>query len=516
MSTLNSGGRRSIDGPVRRRLSAKDNHLSNNTEELPDINSEVVESPVAVAEEAVSVAPEEPIFVYHKARKPGLGLKWMRTLAVGVLVVGVAAGGWFGYKAVSAAHTIIARSNGGAPALTAKKLDLSQLKNEGDGRINILILGIGGQGHEAPNLSDTIMVMSVDPQTKDAAMLSIPRDLYVKIPATARTGVQYGKINAANAYGGPELAAQVVSNVIGVPIHYYVLLDFSGFRQAVDAVGGVDINVATALYDSTYPCDDERGGFCPLSIAAGLQHMNGTIALRYSRSRHSTSDFDRAARQQQVIVALRQKSLQLSTLTNPVKLTGLIDAVGSHVKTDLQPTELTKMAALMKDIDLAKMPQKVLDTSSAEALLNGGINIIPAAGYIEVPKAGTFDYSEIQNLVKNLFSDHYVIQENARVEVQNGSGVAGLGGVVATSLKAAHYNVGDPVNASSHYGATMIYDYTGGKKPYTINYLEHRFGVKAQKATAPTPTVGAGGVAVPAPEIRIILGSDYKSARTSG
>ena len=314
---------------------------------------------------------DEPVFVYKKPKKVHGGVfKAARWIAFAILALVVVAGGWFGYKTISAAHSIIGKSNGVAPAL-AGVLDLTKLKGEGDGRVNILILGIGGEGHEAPNLSDTIMVMSIDPKTKDAAMLSVPRDLYVKIPATAKTGQQYGKINAANAYGGPELSARVVSNVIGVPIHYYVLVDFSGFRSAIDAVGGVDINVPTAIYDPSYPCDNERGGYCPFKIAAGPQHMDGIVALRYARSRHSTSDFDRAARQQLVISALRTKALQLSTLTNPVKLSNLIDSLGSHVKTDIQAKEITKLAGLAKDIDVSKMPQKVLDTDSKDALLVG-------------------------------------------------------------------------------------------------------------------------------------------------
>jgi hypothetical protein len=199
-----------------------------------------------------------------------------------------------------------------------------------------------------------------------------------------------------------------------------------------------------------------------------------------------------------------------------VKLTQLIDAVGSHLKTDIQPNEIKKMAALAKDIDVAKMPQKVLDTSSKDALLLGGTNLIAGAGYIELPKAGNFNYSDIQDLVKNIFKDHYLIDENARLEIQNGSGIPGLAGSVAKSLLAAHYNVGEPKNADGLYATTVIYDYTGGKKPYTINYLEQRFKVKAKKVVAPTPTVDVNGVSVPAPEIRIILGSDYKSASTSG
>lgn len=525
MTTPNPGGRRSLDGPIRRPSSmTRQAHVSNNADAAtPEYVAPVEFNPAVVAaytepepaREVPSALLEKPVFIYRKPKVArGNMMRGLQVFALVMLVAGLCAGGWFGVKAFSAARSIIGKSNGVAPAL-AGVLDVTKLKGEGDGRVNILILGIGGQGHEAPNLSDTIMVMSIDPKTKDAALLSIPRDLYVKIPASDSTRTQYAKINAANAYGGPELAARTVSNVIGVPIHYYVIIDFSGFRQAVDAVGGVDINVAKAISDPDYPCDNERGGYCPLRIAAGMQHMNGAVALRFARSRKSTSDFDRAARQQMVISALRTKALQLSTLTNPVKLSSLIDAIGSHIKTDIQPKEITKLSNLAKDIDTSKMPQKVLNTDSKDALLVGGTNIIDGAGYIEVPKIGNFNYSDIQDIVKNIFVDHYLIDENAKLEVQNGSGIPGLAGNTVKSLQAAHYNVGDPTNAVDRYTSTVLYDYTGGKKPYTINYLEQRFKVKAQKLTAPTPVADANGVVASAPQIRIILGSDFKATTTS-
>jgi hypothetical protein len=152
-----------------------------------------------------------------------------------------------------------------------------------------------------------------------------------------------------------------------------------------------------------------------------------------------------------------------------------------------------------------------LDTSSQDALLVGGTDIFPGAGYIEVPKLGNFDYTDIQDMVKNIFTDHYITDENAVVEVQNGSGIPGIAATVVKSLEAAHYNVGEPVNADKPYAATILYDYTGGKKPYTINYLEQRFKVKAQRMTAPAPTKDEAGAAVAAPQIRIILGSNYKA-----
>jgi LCP family protein required for cell wall assembly len=488
MTTLGPQGRRQFDGPARR-----------------------VKTPVAsarVESEPISSAPieySEPIFEYKKSKKPRrfkLGRKVILSLLGLVLIVG----GYIGFKALAATHNIISKSHGSAPGLS-DNITLTQLKGEGAGRVNILLLGIGGAGHDGPNLSDTIIVMSIDPKTKDVAMLSIPRDLYVKIP-----GYGTGKINGANSDGGPLLAEKVISNIIGVPIHYYLQIDFSGFKQAVDAVGGVDVTVQKTLSDYLYPCDDtgpNKFKYCPIYFKAGLHHFNGTQALEFARSRETTSDFDRAARQQLVIVALRQKALEASTLTNPIKLGALIDAIGNHVKTDMQLSDMKKLALIAKDIDSTKIVQKVLSTGPDGLLVESGPFVPTGAGYIEVPAAGTFNYTDIQDLVKGIFADHYITDEAAKLEVQNGSGTPGIAGTVVKSLLAAHYNVAQPLNAPDHYTKTVIYDYTIGKKPYTINYLEQRFGVKAQKATPPVTADGS----IP-PEIRIIIGSDYKLPTT--
>ncbi len=419
---------------------------------------------------------------------------------------------WFGWQTLNAAHKIIAHPGPGSAALAGKQLAPSQLKGEGSGRVNILVLGIGGEGHSGPDLSDTMMVWSIDPQTKDAAMLSIPRDLYVQIP-----GHGYGKINSANALGGPQLAEQVVENVIGVPIDYYVLIDFSGFKQAVDAVGGIDFNVPTALDDPLFPCDDntrDANDYCPIHFMPGFQHMDGEQALEYSRSRETTSDFARAARQQQVLVALRAKALSASTLTNPIKLTELIDAVGDHLKTDLQLGDLERLALLAKDVDPTKVTQNVISADPPNPLLNVGY-LIPGAGSIELPKAGEFNYSAIQDFVQNIFVDHYLTQENALIQVENGSGQTGLAAEVVNSLAEAHYNVEAPGNAAAPVTQTVIYDYTNGAKPYTIHYLEQRFGVQAQVEPAPTPEPLASGQQQAPPQIRIILGNDYHQPGTS-
>ncbi len=508
MSTPSSPEGRRLDGPVRRVAVPP---IAPTSEPVSRISAPVDKVPAAPAPVAESAAdtPDSATFVYKKPKKHG----WWRKvfLALGVLVLLTL--GWFGFKAVMAARNIIGGSAGLAPGL-ANTVDLTKLKGEGAGRVNILFLGVGGAGHEGAYLSDTVIVISLDPKTKDVAMLSIPRDLYVKIP-----GRGYGKLNSANAAGGPQLAKSVVEKVIGVPIHYTAQLDFAGFKQAIDAVGGVDIDVKKALRDPKYPCDagtKYANKHCPINFKAGPQHMNGAQALQFARSRESTSDFDRAARQQQVMVALRQKALGASTLTNPVKLSGLIDAIGSHAKTDLKLSEIQKLAKIAKDVDTNKITNRVLDTGKPDSLLVDGTGVFAGAGSIELPKRGNFDYSDIHDYVKNIFVDHYITSENARIEIQNGSGITGLAGGVVTSLKAAHYNVLVPTNADESYPKTVIYDYTNGKKPYTINYLEQRFGVKAQRTAAPSPSPVASPAAAvtTSPEIRIILGSDYKRTGT--
>ncbi|MFH0927967.1 MAG: LCP family protein, partial [bacterium] len=182
-------------------------------------------------------------------------------------------------------------------------------KSDNTGRTNILLLGVGGYGHEGPQLSDTILLVSLDREDKKVGIISIPRDLSVEIP-----GYGERKINSANAYGeekgqgeGPKLAAQVAESVFGMPVHYYVRVDFNAFQSIIDQIGGVDINVDRAFTDSQYPTNDY--GVETISFNAGWQHMDGQTALKYSRSRHGTggegSDFARSARQQKILNAVK-------------------------------------------------------------------------------------------------------------------------------------------------------------------------------------------------------------------
>lgn len=170
----------------------------------------------------------------------------------------------------------------------------------------ILVLGTDRRPDEAgPVRSDTLLLVVIHTEPPKVALLSIPRDLYVDIPGHGRN-----RINTANFFGGPALAAQTIAADFGVPVDRTVRLDFNGFRAIVDAAGGVDIDVPRRIVDNAYPT--ETYGTMRIVIPAGWQHMDGEMALRYVRTRHGSSDFDRVARQQQVVMALVKRLLEPS------------------------------------------------------------------------------------------------------------------------------------------------------------------------------------------------------------
>jgi hypothetical protein len=172
---------------------------------------------------------------------------------------------------------------------------------------------------------------------------------------------------------------------------------------------------------------------------------------------------------------------------------------------------MEQLAGIAKKIGGPDVTQTVIDTTGSDSLLINATNTIAGAGSIELPRAGEFDYSDIQSYVQNIFLGDSMQKENASIQVENGSGVTGQAAQVADSLEAASLNVSTPVNAPADYADTVIYDYTGGKDPYTIKYLESKFGVQATLATAPVPATAGGYV----PDIRIILGSSYQSTKTA-
>jgi polyisoprenyl-teichoic acid--peptidoglycan teichoic acid transferase len=277
--------------------------------------------------------------------------------------------------------------------ITTKPFELSGLADDGTGRTNILLLGKGDQGHSGQELTDTIMVLSLDRQSQRVAQISIPRDMRVQIP-----GYGVAKINSANAHGGVEAARQTVANMLDIPIHYYVVSDFSGIKDLVDAVGGLDVDVKQRLVDANYPCDDNQYKACGLRIEPGPQHMNGATALQYVRCRKGTcgDDFGRADRQQQILNLLRAKLVQWQLLINPTKLAPLTAALQRTLKTDLGSLQMLLAArAWQKAGDTGQPIRLVLHHGPGGYLVSaGGSDLLPADG----------SFAAIRQRVDSIFS----------------------------------------------------------------------------------------------------------------
>lgn len=215
---------------------------------------------------------------------------------------------------------------------------------------NILIVGIGWAWHQAGELADSIMLASLDEDRKAVTMISVPRDLYVSYG----TGGSAWKINALYPIGLSRkewisLLANKVSEVTGQSIHHYIVIDFTAFRYVVDALDGIEIDVTKDLYDNEYP--DYNYGYTIFSVKKWLQIFNGETALRYARSRHSTSDMDRSRRQQQIINAIKTKALSAGVITSPTKISEIIDATRKNINTDLTISDIVSMGTTFANID---------------------------------------------------------------------------------------------------------------------------------------------------------------------
>ena len=380
-------------------------------------------------------------------------------------------------------------------------------------RINIVLLGYGGPGHDGPYLTDSIMVLSLRPGTHEAIMVSLPRDLWVKIPALPNNRFMMGKLNSAYAIGsdrrnypnmrndwktltgGGDLTAATISQVIGQPVDYWVGVDFKAFRDVVDALGGVQINVPTALDDRRYP-RGETAGMMHIHFNPGLQQFDGERALEYARSRESTSDFDRSRRQQLIMVAVRQRVFSLNAIP---RLLSLLGALQDNVRTNLRPAEMRLLAGLagqFKDEDIRRV---AIDTSN---FLRNGYS--SDGQYVLQPLDPT--YGALHRYLAIALVDRSVLATRVPFQLQDGSGrywlPYGIGtpASILTSLLQAEGWDARPAPASTRRVAqTEILDGSGGSATTTVAWLKSYFG--AVVTTVPPPASG--------PAITVIIGSDF-------
>ncbi len=462
------------------------------------------------------------------SRRPISGQKrqahWGRRIAPIIFLLVIASGGIFGYRILAAGNKISSADS----SLIGQLKDLlfngeEFLNGEQDGRINILLLAIGGEGHKGQNLADTIMVASIRPKTNEVALLSIPRDLYVQVPNED----YYSKINAVHAYGevqkegqGPEAMREKVEEITGLPIHYYVRADFVAFKGIVDAVGGVNITIDNSFYDYWHKID----------FQAGTEKMNGERALAYVRARYvegpEGGDFKRAGRQQQILLALREKVFSVNTALDFRAVNAIISELSDNIRTDMQLWEMKRFFELARLIDHSAIHSVVL-TTGHNGVLTGGTEVlggVPAS----VLRTRTGDYSEIQNIAANIFSEgetltpsHEPAEEVTKeeipettpeeevpaetskptVEIRNGTNTAGLAAGTQEDLENKGYEVTTIGNAANRSTETTIV--------YIVN-SDATEGAKALAAelNTTTSTNTPEGEATSEAQVLIILGND--------
>jgi LCP family protein required for cell wall assembly len=397
------------------------------------------------------------------------------------------------------------------PTITEPPVQSSALPNvpippwDGKERLNILLIGSDQRPKEGTYNTDTLIVVSIDPVTKQVAMFSLPRDTVdVPMPSgplrNAYGAVYSRKINAlfTSVRNRPDLVPgtdvtrgynglkMVLGNLYGLDIKYFIEVNFDGFKQVVDSLGGVTINVQIPVTDESYPSD--TGRLARVYIPAGLQHMTGAEALVYARSRHSgQGDFDRAARQQRVLTSLREQA----DIANLVpRIPQLVDAVKKTVRTDIPQEELAKLAGLAGSVDTRNIRSYVFTPSRYGSEPSGD-----PRGYVLVPNV-----ARIRDAVSNAFSidpqledqrDAFA-QEGATVWVLNGTGKQGQASDVAGYLEYYGLTASAPVQKPDLKPATtsiVVYNGREAELPETVKYLEDTFGVTATTKNDPTARV---------------------------
>lgn len=371
---------------------------------------------------------------------------------------------------------------------------------------NVLLLGVDRrESLEEGVRADTLILVHVNPDGGWAGMLAIPRDSVVQVPGLGlqkiNTAYTYGFNNAARLYGegttpeagGGALAAETVEGFLGLEVDYIAQVDFRGFQRIVDTIGGISVDVERPLLDPAYPTEDF--GYERIYIPAGLQVMDGETALRYARSRHSSSDFDRSARQQQVLRAMLAEVRARGLLSQAALLPELARDLEASVSTTLPLSDLETLrglAALAAGLDTGRIVSLSLNPNDVRVVAEQGSDIY-------------WDPADVAAQVARLLAGPDGPGELARVAVLNGAGVHGLATRVSGRLEAQGFIVNPPADAPLPAERTLLIDYAG--RPETLRRLADTLGLDPGQvyttppADAPAPPFQA--------DIVLLLGADY-------
>lgn len=482
------------------------------------------------------------------------------------LIIGLILLGYLSWRVLSVTPSGLTTNNGNKQEfsfwkslslLTKFKLGVNErvpLEGENEDRINFVLLGMGGPNHDGANLTDTIIVGSFKPSTKRLVLMNIPRDLSVPI-----AGYGWRKINSANALAeakepgsGGQATADLIGEILEIPIHYYFRVDFAGFVKIIDDLGGIEVEVDNTLDDYSYPIMGEEENpdyysrFEHLHIDAGRQTMDGELALKYARSRHGVgaegSDFARSKRQQKILMAIKEKLFDANNLFRPKLIMNIISDAENHVSTNLTPEELVSAWQLAKDMKAENIININLDNSPTGLLYDqkgadGAYFLVPRAGdfreiiaqfnaaLLESPAEETIvspttdshidESSEIVAPSPTINPADLPTKANAKLDIRNSTAINGLAARTRTKLQKYGFTVVNVSNTShKNLPTTTIYDLTYGAKPEDLALLQYQTKAVAVQnipdwLAAETSELLKNKQDMTQPDFILILGNNY-------
>lgn len=435
------------------------------------------------------------------------------------VIILLAAIGWLGWKFVYNAHRLFGGNVFGV-------LSSSKLEGESNGRVNILLAGNSSDdpGHQGGTLTDSIMILSIDTRNNTGFMMSVPRDLYVKV-----RGYGHQKINAVYpagesthfaedgyAKGGMGLLQKTIKEDLGIKTNYYALVNYNALRDAVNSVGGIDFTVQSSdkrgLYD---PNKDYTTGGVLVKLTNGTHRLNGQQALNLARARgdspnsygFANSDFTRTEHQRQLILALRSKAASAGVLTNPIRLGKLFDSIGKNVETDLELGNVRRLYEITKKINSTSIQSIGLNDANGQNLLTNYRT--PRGESALIPAAGLDDYSDIQRYIQRLTSNNLLVRENADIVLLNGTTKVGLAARESDLLENKNLAVSSVADADSEdYATTQIINLSAKSKPASLQAL-----LKAYPGATVTTTNPYGSKYEA--DFIVVLGADRLTTKTT-
>lgn len=399
----------------------------------------------------------------------------------------------------------------------------TDLKKDEYGYTNLVLLGDGGHVRDGADLVDTIMVASIDFEGGSVSLMSFPRDYYLRYIDHKEYSLR--KINELyrdfkNDFDPEEEAYEVFQDVLGdltnLEIHYFARVDFSAFVEVVDGLGGITVDVKNAISDPYYPNETDNG-YTLFEVEKGLQEMDGETALKFARSRKTTSDFDRAARQQQVLMAIREKALSSEVLTSPSTIKKLYESISSNLNTNLSLREMIAMGSFAKDFDRSHMVMKVVHDNPSQ---DGGFLYTPERQYyngqfVLVPDGNNLDY--IHRYADLIFHYRDVLANPLNIEVLNATRQPGIASNAASILNRFGINV---VNIDN------LFDKEGERKYIEKSFIQYNHWevdpegivIARDQSTLDALEMFVKGQPIPSEDpitdngvdISIVMGADYE------